>query len=128
MYSIPEDLEYDRGHIWIRKEGDKARIGISDFLQQRLGKISFVQLPAAGQTLEGNSSFGVVKGSAGSHELIAPVSAEIVEVNGALETNPSLCNQDPYGAGWIAVLELNGPISGLLNAEGYEIYCQTARG
>lgn len=128
MHNIPEDLEYDRGHIWVRKEGDKARIGISDFLQRRLGKIGSIQLPAAGQKLAAGMRFGLAQGESGSQELIAPASAEIVEVNRALGANPALCNEDPYGEGWLAVLELNGPLDGLLNAEGYEIYCQTDMG
>lgn len=125
MYNIPEDLVYDRGHIWVRKEGDKARIGISDFLQQRLGKISSIQLPVVGRRLAANSSFGVARGARGGHPLIAPANAEVVEVNSALASNPGLCNQDPYGDGWIAVLELDAPLEGLLNAEGYAIYCDT---
>lgn len=125
MYDIPEELLYDRGHMWVRIEGDKAMIGLSDFIQQRLGAINFVQLPQIGATLKANRSFGVVQAAAGSRELVAPVTGEVLAVNVDLENTPDLCNQDPYGQGWIAQVQLREPAQGLLNADGYAIYCQT---
>ncbi len=103
---FPEELKYSKEHIWVRVEGGKAVIGISDFAQDSLGTISTVELPDEGDELEQDDSFGSVEARKSLAELYAPVSGRVVEVNTELESAPELINDDPYDGGWIAVVEL----------------------
>ncbi|MEY8016116.1 glycine cleavage system protein GcvH [Mycobacterium servetii] len=125
MSDIPPDLHYTAEHEWVRRSGDTARIGITDFAQSALGDVVFVQLPEVGAELTAGESFGEVESTKSVSDLYAPVSGKVSAVNGDLDGSPQLVNSDPYGAGWLVdvqvsdVAELESAISGLLDAEAY---------
>lgn len=123
---IPPDLQYTAEHEWVRRTGDNTvRVGITDFAQSSLGDVVFVQLPDVGTSLTAGESFGEVESTKSVSDLYAPVSAEVVAVNGDLEGNPQLVNSDPYGAGWLLELQaddgdaLEQDFAALLDAEAY---------
>ena len=119
--NVPDDLRFSSDHEWIRPEGDKIRIGITDYAQDALGDVVFVQTPEAGATVGAGDSFGEVESTKSVSEIYAPVAGTVVEVNGDLEASPELVNTDPYGAGWIAVLTPDDPtaVEALLDAAAY---------
>ncbi|OBI51929.1 glycine cleavage system protein H [Mycobacterium kyorinense] len=125
MSEIPPDLHYTAEHEWIRRTGDNTvRVGITDFAQSALGDVVFVQLPDVGMDVTAGESFGEVESTKSVSDLYAPVSAKVVAVNGDLESSPQLVNSDPYGAGWLLDLELDGAaleqgFAELLDAEAY---------
>ena len=98
---LPDDALYSDDHEWARREGETVRVGISDYAQDRLGDITFVEMPAMGATFQRNEEFGTVESTKAVSELLMPVGGEIVAVNEALEESSDLLNQDPYGDGWI---------------------------
>ncbi|GAB3803027.1 glycine cleavage system protein GcvH [Virgibacillus kimchii] len=118
----PKDLLYSKEHEWIKKEGDKVRIGITDFAQDELGDVVFVELPEVGDELELNEPFGSVESVKTVSELYAPVSGTVVEVNEELEDSPEFVNESPYENAWMVVVELSqeSELDDLLSAEGYE--------
>jgi glycine cleavage system H protein len=118
----PGDLRYTKDHEWVRVDGDTATIGVTDFAANQLGDVVFVDLPAAGKAVEQSATFGVVESVKAVSDLYAPVSGEVVEVNGELGSNPELVNSDPYGAGWMIKVRLGdaAQVEGLLDAAGYE--------
>ncbi|MCF3943230.1 glycine cleavage system protein GcvH [Oceanobacillus alkalisoli] len=121
--NLPEDLRYTKEHEWIKKEdGNKVRIGITDFAQDELGDIVFVELPEAGDTVEADDSFGSVESVKTVSELYAPVNGTIVEINEELEDSPELVNESPYEEAWMLVVELDdeGEWENLLTAEEYK--------
>src|SRR5436305_13670598 len=107
--NIPEELRYSSDHEWARLEGGNVRIGITDFAQDRLGDVVFVQLPEIGTAVEANASFSEVESTKSVSDIYAPVAGTIVEVNGDLEATHELLNRDPYGEGWICVVEAKDP-------------------
>ena len=113
---------YTREHEWIRLEGDVALVGISDYAQQQLGDIVFVELPEVGSALKQYGTFGVVESVKAVSDLYAPVSGTVTEVNEALRDRPELLNSDPFGEGWIARLELadDAGVDALMDATTYE--------
>jgi glycine cleavage system H protein len=119
---VPGDLRYTKDHEWVRIEGDTATIGVTDFAAGQLGDVVFVDLPAAGKTVEQFATFGVVESVKAVSDLYAPVSGEVVEVNSELAGNPELVNSDPFGAGWMIKVRLGdaGQVDGLLDPAGYE--------
>jgi glycine cleavage system H protein len=117
--NIPEELQYTRSHEWVRIENDTATVGISDYAQDELGDIVFVELPEEGATLEAGDSFGTLESVKAVSDLYAPVGGEVVEVNEALNNSPEKINEDPYGDGWIAKLSVSGE-GDLLSATDYE--------
>ena len=119
--TIPSDLKYSRDHEWVRLEGNRAFIGITDFAQHQLGDIVFVELPAIGRDVAVGDSFAVIESVKAAADIFAPLSGTVVEVNGALEESPESVNQDPYTS-WIIVLELSEPeqMTKLLTADQYE--------
>ncbi len=119
---IPEDLRYHEEHEWVRLDGPRARLGISDFAQDALGDVVFVDLPKVGAELNVNQEIGEVESTKATSSLYSPVSGKIVEVNTELQDHPEYLNQDPYGKGWIAVIELANPadIEALMTASQYE--------
>jgi glycine cleavage system H protein len=119
---VPGDLRYTKDHEWVRVEGDTATIGVTDFAAGQLGDVVFVDLPAAGKAVEQFATFGVVESVKAVSDLYAPVSGEVVEVNGELGANPELVNSDPFGAGWMIKVKLGdaGQVDGLLDPAGYE--------
>ncbi len=105
--SFPEQLRYSSDHEWLKLDGDVATIGITDYAQGELGDVVFVELEAAGSELDKESVFGTVEAVKTVSELFMPVSGEIVEVNEALDANPELVNDDPYGEGWMIKVKVN---------------------
>lgn len=120
--NVPVELKYSKEHEWVRVEGNRATIGITDFAQQCLGDIVFVELPAPGDTLEAEEPFGVVESVKTASDLYAPVSGKVVEVNDAPVDSPEIINQDAFGKGWLIVVELSDPsqLNELLSAEDYK--------
>ncbi len=122
---IPSDLRYTKEHEWIRIEGDRGTVGITDFAQDALGDVVFVELPAVGTVLEQGRVFGVVESNKTVSDLYAPAAGEVVEVNEELRTRPELVNQDPYGAGWMIRLRLRPDGAGeLLDAAAYRAHVE----
>lgn len=119
---VPADLRYTKDHEWVRVDGDTATIGVTDFAANQLGDVVFVDLPAAGKAVEQFATFGVVESVKAVSDLYAPVSGEVVEVNGELGGNPELVNSDPFGAGWMIKVKLGdaAQVGELLDAAGYE--------
>ena len=120
--SIPSDLYYTKSHQWIRNEGSDLRIGITEFGQDDLGKIAFVELPEIGATIEAGEPFGNLESEKSVSELYAPVSGTVVEVNPSLESNPELINESPYQQAWLIVIEASDEdeLDSLLSAEEYK--------
>ncbi|EGL81491.1 Glycine cleavage system H protein [Caldalkalibacillus thermarum TA2.A1] len=120
--NLPKELKYSEEHEWVRVEGNKAYIGITDFAQSELGDIVFVELPEAGDEVEQDQPFGSVESVKTVSELYAPVSGKVLEVNENLEDEPELVNSDPYGDGWMIVVEMSdtSELDKLMSAEEYE--------
>jgi len=120
--NLPEDLLYTKEHEWIKKEGNKVRIGITDFAQDELGDIVFVELPEVDEAVEADETFGSVESVKTVSELYAPVSGTIVEINEELEDSPELVNESPYEEAWMMVVELDdeSQLDQLLSAEEYQ--------
>jgi len=106
MSNVPADLKYTREHEWAKVEGDRARIGITAFAQEQLGDVVFVELPKVGARVSAMKGFGVVESVKAVSDLFAPLSGEVVEVNGELTKKPETVNTDPYGQGWMIVIKL----------------------
>ncbi|MCY0908862.1 MAG: glycine cleavage system protein H [Sulfobacillus thermosulfidooxidans] len=115
--NIPEMLKYTRDHEWL---DDKGTVGITDYAQESLGDVVFVELPAIGQTLKAGESFGVVESVKSVSDLYSPADGTVVAVNEALSTTPELINQDPYGQGWIIRIEITGQTEELLDSQAYQ--------
>ncbi|HEY8347582.1 MAG TPA: glycine cleavage system protein GcvH [Symbiobacteriaceae bacterium] len=117
----PADLKYSKEHEWIRVEGNIGIVGITDFAQDQLGDVVFVELPQVGRELKQGEQFGVVESVKTVSDLYCPVSGKVVEVNTALESSPELVNKDPYGEGWMLKIEIKDPaeLDQLLDADAY---------
>ena len=120
--SIPKDLRYTQEHEWVKIEGNKVRVGITDFAQHELGDIVFVELPEVGDTVTFNETFGSVESVKTVSELYSPVSGTVVEINEALADSPEFVNESPYENAWMIVVELSNEaeVEALLTAEAYE--------
>ncbi|WP_082233477.1 glycine cleavage system protein GcvH [Halobacillus massiliensis] len=120
--SLPKDLLYSEEHEWVKKEGEKVRIGITDFAQSELGDIVFVELPEEGDTVEADEPFGSVESVKTVSELYAPVSGKVVEVNEELEDSPEFVNESPYEKAWMIVVEPSdsSEMDELMSSEDYE--------
>ena len=118
---IPDDLRYSSDHEWVRVEDGKARIGITDFAQDALGDVVFVDLPEVGSSAAAGASISEVESTKSVSDIYAPVTGTIVEVNADLADAPERLNEDPYGEGWICAIELSDTdeIAGLLDAAAY---------
>jgi glycine cleavage system H protein len=117
--NVPEDLLYTSDHEWVRMEGERARVGITDFAQDALGDVVFVGLPAMGDEVVAGAVCGEVESTKSVSEIYAPLSGVIVEINTAVAESPEHVNEDPYGDGWMFVIEPGGDTSGLLTAAAY---------
>ena len=119
--NVPDDLRYSTDHEWIRNEDGRLRVGITDFAQDNLGDVVFVQVPEVGGSIDAGASVSEVESTKSVSDIYAPVSGTVVEVNGELETAPELLNSDPYGSGWIFVIEPSDPaqLDLLLDSAGY---------
>ena len=119
---IPADLRYHKEHEWVRVDGQKAILGISDFAQDALGDVVFVQLPWVETMIALDQEIGEVESTKATSSIYSPVSGKIVKVNTELEDHPEYLNKDPYGQGWLAVVELSNPaeVNSLMTASQYE--------
>ena len=118
----PRDYKYTKDHEWAKMAGSSATVGITDYAQEQLGDIVYVELPPVGETLEQSKPFGVIESVKAASDLYAPLSGEVVEVNEELAEHPELVNQDPYGKGWMIKVKASDPseLEGLMTAEEYE--------
>lgn len=120
--NFPQNVKYTKEHEWIRLEGDVAYVGITDYAQEQLGDIVFVDIPTEGETLEADEVFGTIEVVKTISDLFLPVAGEVLEQNTALEENPELVNKDPYGEGWLIKMKPANisDLDNLLDAEGYK--------
>jgi len=118
--NIPEGLQYTKDHEWIKIEGTKATIGITDFAQGELGDIVYIDISTVGQEVAEHGIFGTVEAVKTVSDLFMPVNGKVIEVNPALDKSPEKVNEDPYGEGWMVKIELSGKPSGLLSAAQYK--------
>ena len=126
MEKYPADLRYTREHEWARVEGNRARVGITDYAQTELGDVVFVELPKVGTKVTQMQAFGVVESVKAVSDLFAPLSGEVVEVNAELAQKPELVNQEPYGKGCMIVIALANPkeLEALMTAAQYEEFVE----
>lgn len=120
--SLPADLKYTKDHEWVRIEGDTATVGITDFAQGELGDIVYVEVETEGETLDREEVFGTVEAVKTVSDLFLPLTGEITEFNTALESEPEMVNEDPYGKGWMIKIKFTdeSELDGLLSAEAYQ--------
>jgi glycine cleavage system H protein len=118
----PQGYRYTKDHEWIAVEGDRGKVGITDYAQKQLGDVVFVELPELGRKLQASERFGTVESVKAVSELYSPAAGEVIEVNAPLADKPELINQDPHGAAWMVVLKLASPaaVAGLMDAAAYE--------
>ena len=119
--NVPEDLRYSADHEWVKVEGERARIGITDYAQDALGDVVYVQVPPVGTTVKAGESFSEIESTKSVSDIYAPVTGSIVDVNGDLADTPQRINEDPYGEGWLCVIQMTDPgeLDALLDANGY---------
>ncbi|MCU1487595.1 MAG: gcvH [Actinomycetia bacterium] len=119
--NVPDDLRYTTDHEWVKVEGDRVRIGITDYAQDALGDVVFVQVPTMGASVKATESFSEVESTKSVSDIYAPVTGEVVEVNEDLGDAPERLNEDPYGDGWICVLSVTdaAELDGLMDAAAY---------
>ena len=122
MANVPEDLHYSKDHEWVRVDGDQAIIGITDYAQNSLGDVVYVELPKAGEDFAANEPFGSVESVKAVSEVFTPVAGAIVKINEALADEPETVNSDPYGEGWMIRVKMSNPaeVDILLTAAEYE--------
>ena len=104
-YEVPEDLYYTRDHAWVRIEGDRIRIGVTDFMQKMAGEITFIRLPRAGKDLQTDKTLFTLQSGKWSGKVLVPVAGKVADANKELAVLPKSMNDDPYGSGWVAVME-----------------------
>jgi glycine cleavage system H protein len=124
--NLPEDLRYTREHEWARLKGSRVVVGITQFAQDQLGDIVYVELPDVGDPVKKGESFGVVESTKAVSELFSPVTGKVVEVNDPLSDAPETINEDPYEEGWLIQVELADPkeFEGLMDAAGYKAFVE----
>lgn len=120
--NIPADLRYTKDHEWVLAQDDRMKVGITDYAQDALGDVVFVQLPAIGDTVTEGDALGEVESTKSVSEIYAPVTGTVSEVNLALEDTPELLNSDPYGQGWLVVITVDDAsvVDSLMTSDGYE--------
>ncbi|HEX9306903.1 MAG TPA: glycine cleavage system protein GcvH [Anaeromyxobacter sp.] len=123
---FPEDLRYTREHEWARTKGTRIVVGITDFAQDQLGDVVYVELPDVGDPVKKGESFGVVESTKAVSELFAPISGKVVEVNSPLSDAPETINEDPYEEGWMIAIEPSDPkeLEALMDAKTYRAFVQ----
>ncbi len=122
MANVPSDLKYTKEHEWVRVSGSSAMVGVTDFAQQQLGDVVYVELPKEGDSFGASDEFGTLESVKAVSEIFAPLAGKVVKVNAALVESPDLINMDPYGDGWLIEIELadSKQTDGLLSAAQYE--------
>jgi glycine cleavage system H protein len=128
MASVPADLKYTKEHEWAKREGDRVRVGITEYAQEQLGDVVFVELPKVGGKVVVHQAFGVVESVKAVSDLFAPISGEVVEANAELPKKPETVNKDPYGKGWMIVVKPSNASEWdqLLSAAQYEQFVAEA--
>jgi len=123
----PEDRRYTKEHEWIRLEGDRGTVGITQYAQEQLGDVVFLELPEVGRKIAPGEVFGTVESVKAVSELYSPVAGEVVEVNSALVQKPEVVNSDPHGAAWMMKVKLADPaaVAGLMDARAYQAYVES---
>ncbi len=126
----PTELLYTREHEWIRVEDENCVLGITEFAQQELGEVVFVELPEVGQVFDANDEVGTIESVKAVAEIFTPVAGEIIEVNEAVAEDPELLNDDPHGEGWLLKIRFSSAadLKVLMNAEQYEAYVESGEG
>ncbi|MCW5851146.1 MAG: glycine cleavage system protein GcvH [Anaerolineae bacterium] len=124
MPNVPAELKYTKEHEWAKVEGDLVRIGITEYAQEQLGDVVFVELPQPGSKVAYMKNFGVVESVKAASDLYSPVGGEVVEANSDLESQPELVNKDPYGGGWLILVRPDDPsaLNSLLDADAYSAF------
>jgi len=124
-YQVPVDLKYTKSDEWVRIEGDEAVIGITDYAQNALNDITYVEVGVVGETLKADEVFGSVESVKAASDLHAPISGTVIAVNDALEDNPETVNKDPYGTAWLIKVKPSNrsELDVLLTSEAYQTYC-----
>lgn len=127
MANIPEELKYSKDHEWVSVNGDVATVGITDYAQQSLGDVVYVEMPNEGDNFNAHDAFGSVESVKAVSEIFTPVSGEVVETNADLNDAPEVVNDDPYGDGWMVRVKMDnaGELDGMLSAEEYEEYLKS---
>jgi len=122
----PNNFHYTKDHEWVEVKGDVATVGITDYAQNHLGDVVYIELPAIGKALDAHSTIGTIESVKAVSEIFSPVSGEVIEANGALNNSPEVVNQDPHGKGWIIRLKMKnkGDLQALMNAADYEKYLE----
>ena len=122
--NFPDDLRYAPNHEWSRRDGDVVRMGISDFAQDALGDVVYVELPTAGSETAAGQPYAEVESTKSVSDVYAPVSGTVIAVNSALDENPELVNTDPYGDGWFAEIEMSDPseYDALMDVDAYQTH------
>jgi glycine cleavage system H protein len=122
----PEDLKYHKEHTWVKASGKKATIGITDYAQDALGDIVYIDLPDVDTTVEANSEIGEIESTKATSSIISPISGRVIEVNDELSESPEIINEEPYGKGWIAIFEIEdkSELDDLMDASEYEKYVE----
>ncbi len=125
----PEELKYTKNHIWVYIEGEKATAGITDYAQQELGDIVFVELPEIGREAKMDEPVGTIESVKSVSDIEAPLTGKIEEVNKKLEDSPEIINKDPYGEGWILKMSISNPeeIDNLMDLESYNKFTESQR-
>lgn len=118
--NIPDGLKYTKDHEWVKIEGNKATVGITDFAQSELGDIVYVDISTVGQQVAAHDVFGTVEAVKTVSDLYMPVAGKVLEVNSILDGTPEKVNEDPYGDGWMVKIEITGSTDGLLSAAQYK--------
>jgi glycine cleavage system H protein len=122
----PDDLRYHKEHTWVKTAGKKATIGITDYAQEMLGDIVYIDLPEVDTDIEPNSEIGEIESTKATSSIISPISGRVIEVNEDLSESPETINEDPYGKGWIAVIEIDdaSEIDDLMDSSEYAKYVE----
>jgi len=122
--NLPEDLKYSKEHEWVRVNGKQATFGITDYAQDKLGEIVFVELPGEGEEFGKDETFGVVESVKSVNDIYAPLSCRVLEVNDPVVESPELLNEEPYTEGWLIKVEITDPaeLKELMGAKEYEAY------
>jgi glycine cleavage system H protein len=124
--NVPADLKYAKSDEWVRAEGDTATVGITDYAQNQLSDIVYVELPAVGEAFEAGKQFGSVESVKAAAEVNLPISGAVTAVNEELSGKPELLNQDPYGSGWMVKISVKdaAELNALMDAAAYQKYCE----
>jgi glycine cleavage system H protein len=121
-FKTPAELQYTKTHEWIKIEGDEATVGISDYAQDALGDVVYVELPDVGVEYEAGQAFGAVESVKAASDLYMPVAGEVIAVNDALVNTPEILNSDPYGDGWLLKIRVAPGVGALMSADAYAKY------